>query len=139
MSGGGVVAEIFVGDEAHGVAEIEFGDVMGAVGGEDEINTERALVERYNVELNPRFKMGTERMGKVDATGNVVIVEEDVVVIDSTGGFEERIADKMEIMVGYAVFKGVGSLDLPARFDDDTTLLTDNFLKPKLVVVGERA
>ena len=137
MCGEGVVAKIFVGDETHGVAEIEFGDVVRTIRGEDEINTERALVVGYDVEMKPRFEMCTERLGEVDAEGDIVVGKEEVVAIDPTGRFEERIADKEKFMVGDAVFECVGGLDLPARFDNHTTLLSNHFLKPEPVMLGE--
>ena len=64
-------------------------------------------------------------------------LDRDVVAIDPTGRFEERIADKEKFMVGDAVFECVGGLDLPARFDNHTTLLSNHFLKPEPVMLGE--
>lgn len=131
-----MLAEVLVGEEAHGVAEVELAEVVAAVGGVEVVHAERARVVGGDVLSEPAFEGMAVGVGKIDAGGYLTVGKEVVVLIDSVGRSEKGEADEAELAMLHIVFEGELVGHVAARFGEDTALRTYHLLQPEAVVVA---
>lgn len=131
-----MLAKVFVGEEAHGVAEVELAEVVAAIGGVEVVHTERARVVGSDVLDEPTFEGMAVGVGKIDAGGYLTVGKEVVVLIDSVGGSEKGEADEAELAMLHIVFEGELVGHVATRFGEDTALRTYHLLQPEAVVVA---
>lgn len=131
-----MLAEVFVGEEAHGVAEVELAEVVAAVGGVEVVHAERSRVVGSDVLDEPAFEGVAVGVGKIDASCYLTVGKEEVVLIDSVGGSEKGEADEAERAMLHIVFEGELIGHIAARFGEDTALRTYHLLQPEAVVVA---
>ena len=74
-----MLAEVLVGEEAHGVAEVELAEVVAAIGGVEVVHAERTRVVRRDMLGEPAFEGMAVGVGKIDAGGYLTVGKEDVV------------------------------------------------------------
>ena len=130
----GVETEMGVGDMAHGVAEVELGDVDVALDGAEEVDAEGPLVVADEVCPEPGFDGFFQLRGEACAGLDVGVGEEKVAAVDAGRGLEEGVADELEAVVLNAVEEGEIVGDLIAGLGDDAALLADDLRGPGDVV-----
>lgn len=131
-----MLAKVFVGEEAHGVAEVELAEVVASVGGVEVVHAERTRIVGSDVLDEPTFEGMAVGVGKIDASCYLTVGKEEVVLIDSVGGSEKGEADEAERAMLHIVFEGELVGHVAARFGEDTALRTYHLLQPEAVVVA---
>ena len=135
-----------MGDKAHGVAHVMFADVDVAVDGTKQVDAQRAFVLAKEGFFYPIFYLLFHAWREAYMPTDSLVGKEDITPVNALGGFEERVADKMQLFTAKKVFQGEIVGHLVSGLGDNTTsarpvvvLLSDDFFDPCGIVGCETA
>ena len=126
----GVEGKVLVRHKSHGVAQVQLADVDGALGGENVVDPEGAVVVGCDVGEKPVFEGGFHGRGVADDLLDFRVGKQKVGPVDPLLGLEEGIADELKGVVVDVVFEGEVGLYLTPRLGDDAALGGNDFFEP---------
>jgi len=86
----GMLGEVGVGEHAHGVAEVEFAEVVLAVCGVEIVNPKGAVVLSDEVGLQVVFQRLLLSKGEADTMADDLIGQKEIALIHPVGRGEKR-------------------------------------------------
>ena len=110
-----------MGDKAHGVAHVMFADVDVAVDGTKQVDAQRAFVLAKEGFFYPIFYLLFHAWREAYMPTDSLVGKEDITPVNALGGFEERVADKMQLFTAKKVFQGEIVGHLVSGLGDNTT------------------
>ena len=125
-----ILTEKLMRHHAHGMAEIEFTEVIAAVHCMEIVNPDRPYVLAYEVGLQPVLNFLLIGKSELNPVADSLIGQKEISSIHAIGSGEKGETPKLRLVAQDHIFKGEFLRHLSAGFGDDTALLLHHFLQP---------